>query len=62
MEWIGFIALALVGLWLCFMGLGACLLGGMFGGRVGAEGLILLIGAAILFAAFKFAPFSIVIN
>ena len=62
MEWIGFIVLFLLGLWFGIMGLAVCFGAGMLGGKVGAEWLIPLAGAAIIYVAFKFAPFSVVIN
>lgn len=62
MEWIGFIALIGVGLWLGVGGLALCWFSAAISGRVGAGVFIPVAGAVVLFLAFKFAPFTIVIN
>ena len=64
MEWIGFIATLFVGGWLTVAGFFLSFFASAFGGR--AESLFSFVaglcGLAVLWAAFKYAPFTIVIG
>ena len=62
MAWIGFIVLLLIGLWLFIGGGALCYMSAGFSGRVGIGWIVPLAGCVIIYMAFKFAPFTIVIN